>query len=89
MQTAISPAILLRRVVISTIATLLIHPSFLPLLPSSVLRGQEPETPRPEHPRPDFERDMWLTLNGGWLFRTDPEDQGVPGEWFRHFDINE
>jgi hypothetical protein len=39
--------------------------------------------PHPEHPRPDFERKDWLNLNGPWLFRTDPKDEGLDAGWFK------
>ncbi|OHB66241.1 MAG: hypothetical protein A2V70_04985 [Planctomycetes bacterium RBG_13_63_9] len=41
----------------------------------------EEDIPRAEHPRPDLRRDDWLTLNGSWQFRFDPEDLGLQGQW--------
>ncbi|MGA2326492.1 MAG: sugar-binding domain-containing protein [Bryobacteraceae bacterium] len=38
--------------------------------------------PRPEHPRPDFQRANWLSLNGSWDFRFDPEDVGIRERWW-------
>ncbi len=38
--------------------------------------------PRPEHPRPDFQRAMWLTLNGRWDFDFDPAGAGEDENWF-------
>ena len=38
--------------------------------------------PRPEHPRPDFQRANWLSLNGSWDFRFDPEDAGIRERWW-------
>jgi len=32
--------------------------------------------PRPEHPRPDFQRDLWLNLNGEWQFEIDEAGDG-------------
>lgn len=34
------------------------------------------EIPRPEHPRPDFERPLWLNLNGEWQFEIDQNGDG-------------
>ncbi|HEY0370050.1 MAG TPA: glycoside hydrolase family 2 TIM barrel-domain containing protein, partial [Chthoniobacterales bacterium] len=44
--------------------------------------------PRPEYPRPDRQRGFiqgvdWKNLNGAWEFRFDPDDSGVPNEWFK------
>lgn len=33
--------------------------------------------PRPEHPRPDFQRPVWLNLNGTWEFQID-KDSSMP-----------
>lgn len=38
--------------------------------------------PLPEHPRPDFERPLWLNLNGKWSFRFDSLDAGEKESWF-------
>jgi hypothetical protein len=38
--------------------------------------------PRAEHPRPDFQRANWLSLNGAWDFRFDPEDVGIRERWW-------
>jgi Glycosyl hydrolases family 2, sugar binding domain/Glycosyl hydrolases family 2/Glycosyl hydrolases family 2, TIM barrel domain len=37
--------------------------------------------PRPEHPRPDFQRPLWVNLNGEWDFQTDPDNIGKAGQW--------
>ncbi len=37
--------------------------------------------PLPEHPRPDFQRALWLNLNGRWQFAYDPKDEGVRAGW--------
>ena len=37
--------------------------------------------PKPEHPTPDAARVHWKNLNGPWLFRFDPKDEGRPGGW--------
>ena len=37
----------------------------------------EEDIPRGEHPRPDLRRDGWLSLNGPWQFRFDPDDRGL------------
>jgi len=38
--------------------------------------------PHPEHPRPDFQREMWLNLNGNWDFDFDAEKVGENEKWF-------
>ncbi|HEY6108876.1 MAG TPA: sugar-binding domain-containing protein, partial [Gemmatimonadales bacterium] len=44
--------------------------------------GARPDSiPLPEHPRPDFQRDLWLNLNGRWRFAFDPEDSGQRAGW--------
>lgn len=37
--------------------------------------------PLPEHPRPDFERDVWINLNGLWEFEPDSLDAGEVNGW--------
>lgn len=51
---------------------------------TSVLGGSSAADviPRPEHPRPDFQREMWLTLNGRWDFDFDPGQVGEKKKWF-------
>ncbi len=44
--------------------------------------GKKP-VPRGEHPRPDFQRSEWLSLNGAWEFRFDPQDRGLDEGWQR------
>ncbi len=39
--------------------------------------------PKPEHPRPDFQRDLWLNLNGWWDFAYDPQDRGEKEQWYQ------
>ncbi len=34
------------------------------------------DIPRPEHPRPDFQRALWLNLNGTWQFEVDEAADG-------------
>ncbi|MFI5381205.1 MAG: glycoside hydrolase family 2 protein, partial [Tepidisphaerales bacterium] len=34
------------------------------------------EIPRPEHPRPDFQRPLWLNLNGQWQWENDTKNDG-------------
>ncbi|MDI9430614.1 MAG: glycoside hydrolase family 2 TIM barrel-domain containing protein [Planctomycetota bacterium] len=46
---------------------------------SDLSRAQD--IPLPEHPRPDFERPLWINLNGPWQFRFDKEDAGLAGNW--------
>ncbi len=38
--------------------------------------------PLPEHPRPDFQRALWINLNGPWRFRFDATDAGLREGWF-------
>jgi hypothetical protein len=56
--------------------------AFFALAVSLSFTGQAAEIPLPEHPRPDFERRLWLNLNGSWSFRFDREDQGQKERWF-------
>ncbi len=37
--------------------------------------------PRPEHPRPDFQRELWLNLNGEWEFEIDEQGVGEAQGW--------
>ncbi|MFC1649968.1 glycoside hydrolase family 2 protein [Candidatus Latescibacterota bacterium] len=39
------------------------------------------EIPLSEHPRPDFERDLWINLNGEWEFAADSLDVGEMQYW--------
>jgi len=39
------------------------------------------DIPLPEHPRPDFERDVWINLNGEWDFAPDSLDVGERLFW--------
>ncbi len=39
------------------------------------------DIPLPEHPRPDFERDLWINLNGQWEFCPDSLDVGEVDGW--------
>ena len=39
------------------------------------------DIPLPEHPRPDFERDLWINLNGEWNFAPDSLDVGEIHGW--------
>ena len=56
--------------------------------PRSVRRPRKPRRPAaaaiplPEHPRPDFERALWLNLNGEWSFRFDASGRGEAERWF-------
>ena len=38
--------------------------------------------PLMEHPRPDFQREMWLNLNGSWDFMFDSKNVGEAEKWF-------
>ncbi len=37
--------------------------------------------PRAEYPQPQFQRDLWLTLNGQWEFEFDDRHVGVSENW--------
>ena len=39
------------------------------------------DIPRPEFPRPDFERSLWMSLNGEWEFEFDDGDRGEREGW--------
>ncbi len=39
------------------------------------------DIPLPEHPRPDFERGLWINLNGEWEFAADSLDVGEMAYW--------
>jgi len=39
------------------------------------------DIPLPEHPRPDFERELWINLNGEWEFAPDSLDVGEIHGW--------
>jgi beta-galactosidase/beta-glucuronidase len=41
----------------------------------------EADIPRPEFPRPDFERSLWMSLNGEWEFDFDDGDRGEREGW--------
>ncbi len=43
----------------------------------------------PEQPREDLARSQWMTLNGNWLFRMDPDDRGLELSWQSEFEIEE
>jgi beta-galactosidase/beta-glucuronidase len=42
----------------------------------------EAAVPRPEFPRPDFEREIWMNLNGSWDFCFDDADEGLKARWY-------
>lgn len=45
--------------------------------------SQDPGSiPLKEHPRPDFQREMWLNLNGLWDFRFDRQNAGENEKWY-------
>ena len=55
--------------------------SHLALLAVFGLGARPDSIPLPEHPRPDFQRDLWLNLNGRWRFAFDPADSGERAGW--------
>ncbi|WP_077534332.1 glycoside hydrolase family 2 protein [Massiliimalia massiliensis] len=40
--------------------------------------------PRAEYPRPDFQREIWLNLNGTWNFTFDDKNCGEKERWYMH-----
>jgi beta-galactosidase/beta-glucuronidase len=47
------------------------------------MNGINMDLPRPEYPRPDFERNLWMNLNGAWDFCFDDEDRGEKEGWYK------
>ena len=45
--------------------------------------------PRSEHPRPDFQRELWLNLNGEWQFEVDAKEEGEQRGWIAGRDLAE
>jgi beta-galactosidase/beta-glucuronidase len=39
------------------------------------------EIPRPEYPQPQFQRELWMNLNGEWQFEFDDPDVGLEQHW--------
>ena len=39
------------------------------------------EIPRPEYPQPQFQRELWMNLNGEWQFEFDDPDVGLDQHW--------
>ena len=56
---------------------------FLLFLVGGVMGKTQAESaiPRPEHPRPDFQRELWLNLNGEWEFEIDERGVGEQEDW--------
>jgi len=56
---------------------------FLLFLMGGVMGKTQAEStiPRPEHPRPDFQRELWLNLNGEWEFEIDERGIGEQEGW--------
>jgi beta-galactosidase/beta-glucuronidase len=48
-----------------------------------IMNGINMDLPRPEYPRPDFERSLWMNLNGAWDFCFDDEDRGEKEGWYK------
>ncbi len=44
--------------------------------------GTNENIPLPEHPRPDFQRPLWVNLNGQWAFQFDKENEGIEQHWY-------
>lgn len=45
--------------------------------------------PRGEYPRPQFERDLWLSLNGEWQFQFDDQQVGITEGWYRDKELEQ
>lgn len=43
--------------------------------------------PRNEYPRPQFERELWINLNGGWKFEFDNDNLGIKNKWHESGDF--
>jgi beta-galactosidase/beta-glucuronidase len=39
------------------------------------------EIPRPEYPQPQFQRELWMNLNGAWEFEYDDQNAGLDEHW--------
>src|SRR5687767_7727055 len=39
------------------------------------------EVPRPEFPQPQFQRELWISLNGRWEFEFDDGNAGLDANW--------
>ncbi|MCD6287568.1 MAG: beta-glucuronidase [Candidatus Hydrogenedentes bacterium] len=39
------------------------------------------DIPRPEYPKPQFQRDLWINLNGTWDFAFDFDKKGLDEHW--------
>jgi beta-galactosidase/beta-glucuronidase len=52
----------------------------LVLLAAISVFGQS-AVPRPEYPQPQFQRELWMTLNGPWEFEFDDSHAGVARNW--------
>ena len=55
---------------------------FLFLLGMGAVNCFSQKIPRPEYPQPQFERKLWLNLNGEWEFEFDDKDAGLTEQWF-------
>jgi beta-galactosidase/beta-glucuronidase len=54
--------------------------SFL-VLAAALCAAAQQQMPRPEHPQPQFERDVWINLNGRWEFDFDDQNVGLSQSW--------
>src|SRR5258706_3436586 len=39
------------------------------------------DIPRPEYPQPQFQRELWINLNGRWEFAFDDANRGIEENW--------
>ncbi len=53
----------------------------LSLLAVGTEAGFSQDIPRPEFPQPQFERKLWVNLNGEWEFEFDNDDVGLDKDW--------
>src|SRR2546428_2017930 len=49
------------------------------LLCIPLLRAED--IPRPEYPQPQFQRELWINLNGRWEFAFDDANRGLEENW--------
>jgi beta-galactosidase/beta-glucuronidase len=42
---------------------------------------QQQQVPRPEYPQPQFQRELWMSLNGPWEFEFDDANAGLTQNW--------
>jgi hypothetical protein len=72
-----------RRVLLALVLVFALAPAWPSAAAAAAVAPPAPtDVPLPEHPRPDFERALWLNLNGEWSFRFDASSRGEAERWF-------